>query len=240
MTLHALHQDDECALLELLVTERAAVMAESVRLTNQLHQLLLQADPGYRSWLRKLRSPQGLRAIEQYEPTQDTILQRERSASIRRTAARLRVALDDVTDLQARIECQARQRFAPLTEIVGVNLLTAGVIASILGPGQRFRSEAQLAAYAGVAPLEASSAGLVRHRLNPGGNRQLNCLLYRVACTQVRLTPDAGAYVARRIAEGKTRREAVRALKRFIVRSVWRRWKECLARPSAFPRTAAA
>lgn len=239
-TLHALHEDDECALLELLVAERSAVMAESVRLTNQLHQLLLQADPAYRGALPRLRSPQGVRALEEYQPPQDTVLQRERAACIRRVAARLHAAMDGVADLQARIECQASQRFAPLTEIVGVSLLTAGVLASILGPGQRFTNDAQLAAYAGVAPLEASSAGLVRHRLNRGGNRHLNSVLFRIAVTQIRLSPDAGAYVARRMSEGKTRREAVRALKRFVVRSVWRRWNECLALPSRFPRIAAA
>ena len=109
-----------------------------------------------------------------------------------------------------------------------MQLLTAGALAGILGPGRRFRSEAQLAAYAGAAPLEASSAGVVRHRLNRGGNRRLNAMLYRIALTQAHSWPPARAYLARRQADGKTRREAFRALKRYLVRAIWRLWQECL------------
>jgi hypothetical protein len=83
------------------------------------------------------------------------------------------------------------------------------------------------AAYAGVAPLEASSAGLVRHRLNRGGNRRLNSVLYRIVLTQAHHSPAAKAYIKRRLSEGKTRREAHRALRRFVVRAIWRLWHEC-------------
>src|SRR6185312_4858742 len=106
--------------------------------------------------------------------------------------------------------------------------LTAGSLAGILGCGHRFRSEAQLAAYAGVAPLEASSAGHLRHRLNRGGNRRLNAVVYRIALTQARCHPPAQAYLARRLSEGKTKREALRALKRYIIRAIWRMWLACL------------
>src|ERR1051326_9602596 len=64
--------------------------------------------------------------------------------------------------------------FSPLTRLKGVNALTAGMLAALLGPGQRFHTDADLALYAGVAPLEVSSAGRVRHRVNRGGNRRLN------------------------------------------------------------------
>ncbi len=99
----------------------------------------------------------------------------------------------------------------------------------ILGPGQRFTSEAQLAAYAGVAPLEASSAGIVRHRLNRGGNRRLNAILYRIALTQLRCSAAAQTYIARRQSQGKTKREAIRTLKRYLIRAIWRLWQQCLA-----------
>jgi transposase len=85
-----------------------------------------------------------------------------------------------------------------------------------------------VAAYAGTAPLETSSAGRVRHRLNRGGNRRLNAILYRIVLTQARHSSEARTYLNRRMSEGKTRKEAVRALKRFIIRAVWRLWQECL------------
>ena len=86
----------------------------------------------------------------------------------------------------------------------------------------RFSTDAQLASYAGVAPLDASSGRQQRHRLNRTGNRQLNRALYTIALTQVRIHPPAREYMARRIAEGKTRREAMRALKRHLIRTIYR------------------
>ncbi len=64
----------------------------------------------------------------------------------------------------------------------------------------------------------------VRHRLNRGGNRRLNAVLYRIALTQAHFSPAERAYLDRRVSEGKTRREAMRALKRFLVRAIWRLW----------------
>ena len=78
--------------------------------------------------------------------------------------------------------------------------------------------------------MEASSAGLIRHRLSRGGNRRLNAIFYRIALTQSRHSDQARAYLARRREEGKTAREAMRALKRYLVRAVWRLWQECLNR----------
>ena len=79
------------------------------------------------------------------------------------------------------------------------------------------------------------SAERTRHRLNRGGNRQINPILYRIAVTQARCSPQARAYLERRTGEGKTRREAVRALKRFLARAIWRKWEECQATPAAPP-----
>ena len=91
--------------------------------------------------------------------------------------------------------------------------------------GSRFRSEAQLARHSGVAPLEASSGRTQRHRLDRGGNRQLNAALYRIAITQARYHPAARAYLDRKRAEGKSRRETIRCLKRLLVRVVYQTLK---------------
>jgi len=100
-----------------------------------------------------------------------------------------------------------------MTEVAGTAL------AGRLGPGRRFASDAQLAAFAGVAPLEISSAGRVRHRLNRGGNRRRNAILYRIALTRLRHSAQAQAYLARRVTAGKTKRAPRRAL--------WRQWQQC-------------
>src|SRR5262245_18744172 len=223
-TLPRVGADDETAVLELLVTERDGAVAEATRLRNQLHHLLLQVDPEYQAHLPALRTPTGVAALAQYAAPSPRPLDEERAAAVRRLAQRLRLAMDQAEDLATQIRQRARAHFSLLTGLCGVNLLTAGALAGILGPGRRFRTDAQLAAYAGVAPLEASSAGRVRHRRNRGGHRRLNAILHRMAIAQARSSPAARTYLARRESEGKTRREARRALKRFLARAIWRRW----------------
>ena len=230
-TLPQVATEDETGVLDLLVTERDAAPAEATRLRNQVHQLLLQVDPDYQDHLPSLTSKAGVRAVETYTCASPNVLQQQRAAAIRRLAQRLRLVLEQAAQLEREICTLAEQHYRPLTQLTGVQLLTAGALAGILGPGQRFTSEAQLAAYAGVAPLEASSAGITRHRLNRGGNRRLNALLYRIAVSQARSSPAARAYLARRQAEGKTWREAIRALKRHLIRAIWRLWQDCLGEP---------
>ncbi|MDP9315399.1 MAG: IS110 family transposase [Chloroflexota bacterium] len=228
-TLPQIPADDETAVLDLLTTEREAALAEATRLRNHLHQLLLQTLPNYRDYLPRLTSEAGLCAAETFEGVDQSALQQQRAAAIRRTAQRLRLVLQQAEALGDEIRSLAASHFTPLTKLCGVQLLTAGALAGILGPGQRFTSEAQLAMYAGVAPLEASSAGAIRHRLNRGGNRRLNAILYRIALAQARASDDARAYLARRRTEGKSWREAMRALKRHLIRAIWQLWQQCLA-----------
>lgn len=227
-SLPRVHPEDETAVLDLMTTEREGALAEATRLRNQIHALLVQLDPEYQLRLPALKSRAGLAVLVRYAATSESAMQRERAAAVRRLAERLVLVLSQAKDLGRRIR-QAAEKFAPLTRLCGVNLLTAGALAGILGPGHRFATDAQVAAYAGVAPLEASSAGLVRHRLNRGGNRRLNAILYRIALTQAHHLDQARDYLDRRVAEGKTRRESIRALKRFIIRAIWRLWLECNA-----------
>ncbi len=221
--------DDETAVLDLLTSERAAALGEATRLRNQLHALLMQLDPEYHRQLRSLDAPEGLTALQSYRPPTAGALAEERAAAVRRMAQRLSLALDQAAELAERVKALTiRAGFTPLTEICGVGFIVAGTLAGILGPGCRFGTDAELAAYAGVAPVETSSAGLVRHRLNRGGNRRLNSLLHMIAVTQLRSWAPARIYVSRRTTEGKTRREGMRALKRFLVRAIWHAWQRCL------------
>jgi transposase len=221
--------DDITAELDLLTCQREELKIETTRLANQLHALLLQIDAEYKAHLPSLGSEAGLVALEAYQSSTAGSLAEARAAGVRRLAQRLRLARDQAKELAKQVKAlTATAGFTPLTEINGVGLLIAGTLAGILGPGCRFASDAQLAAYAGVAPLEASSAGAVRHRLNRGGNRRLNALLHMVAITQLRSWPPARDYVKRRMSEGKTHREALRALKRYLARAIWQAWKRCL------------
>jgi len=224
------HADDVSSVLQLLVSERDAAQAESVRLRNQLHVRFFELGVDAPT----IDSAAALRRVLEKLPAAVTAIDQQRLVAIQHLADRCLLALADVAHFTAEIEALAKEHFAPLTRIHGVGLLTAGVIASHLGPNSRFASEAQVAAYAGVAPLEASSAAHVHHRLNRSGCRKLNAVFYFIALSQMRSPTSLGrAYIDKRRADGRTLREALRALKRFIARAVFRAWKECPTPQSA-------
>jgi transposase len=114
------------------------------------------------------------------------------------------------------------QALAPrLLELAGCGPLSAAKLLCEIGPIDRFASDAQLTRHAGVAPLDASSGKHQRHRLDRAGNRQLNCALQRIAITQGRVHAPTRAYLERKQNEGKSRREAIRCLKRQFARTVY-------------------
>jgi len=132
-----------------------------------------------------------------------------------RTLTKTILALDRELD-------QRTQTLAPrLLRLPGCGPVSAAKLLGEIGPIDRFRSDAQLARHAGVAPLDASSGKHQRHRLDRGGNRQLNCALHRIAITQGRIHPPARAYLERKQSEGKSRREAIRCLKRQLARTIY-------------------
>ena len=108
-----------------------------------------------------------------------------------------------------------------LLGLPGVGTLTAAKLIAEIAGIERFRSAAKLARLAGIAPIPASSGNITRYRLDRGGNRQLNAAVHRIAVTQLRCHPPARDYIARRLGEGKTKREALRALKRHLVRTIF-------------------
>ena len=124
--------------------------------------------------------------------------------------------------LEGRIRALVRLSGASLPTIVGVAAITAAKIRGETGDPRRFRSSPAFAAMSGTAPVPASSGQTSRHRLNRGGNRQLNRALHTIALTQSRTDPRAKAYMERRMKEGKSWREALRCLKRHLANVVLR------------------
>ena len=109
-----------------------------------------------------------------------------------------------------------------LLDIYGAGPVVASIVLGHVVDVTRFPSCAHFASYAGVAPIEASSGPKKRHRLNPRGNRQLNHALHIIAIAQIRHDTPGRVYYERKIAEGKTKKEAMRALKRRIADVVYR------------------
>jgi transposase len=204
--------------LKLLVDHRDDLVAERRRCQQRLRWHLHELDPSLgvplgaldrALWLERLG-----RQLARGEQTTQVRIARELLGRCR-ALTRAIVALE--RELQART-----QTIAPrLLELAGCGALSAAKLLCEIGPIARFRSDAQLARHAGVAPLEASSGKQRRHRLDRGGNRQLNCALHRIAITQGRVHPPARAYLERKQNEGKSRREAIRCLKRQLARTIY-------------------
>jgi transposase len=109
-----------------------------------------------------------------------------------------------------------------LLELHGVGPIVAALILAHVGDPARFATPERFASYNGTAPIEASSGPRKRHRLNPRGNRKLNHAMHLIAVTQIAHDTPGRVYYDRKLAEGKTKKEALRALKRRISDAVWR------------------
>ena len=135
---------------------------------------------------------------------------------------RLRELTQTINALEAEIAQLVAQVAPQLLTEPGFGPLTAAKLVGEIADAQRFATPAKLARAAGVAPIPASSGSTQRQRLDQGGNRQINAALHRVIVTRARCHPATQDYIARRRAEGKTTREAIRCLKRYLARHVWR------------------
>jgi transposase len=123
-----------------------------------------------------------------------------------------------LAELKALIEAQCPQLLAEL----GCGTVTAAIIIGHTAGAKRFPTDACFARHAGTAPIPASSDDTKRHRLHRGGDRQLNRAIHIIALSRARTDPATRAYLDRRHSEGKTKREAIRCLKRHLARRIWR------------------
>lgn len=135
--------------------------------------------------------------------------------------ARLLAITDEAKALERELTELVADQQPRLLALPGVGALTAAKLIAEIAGIQRFSSPAKLARLAGIAPIPAQSGNSRRVRLHRGGNRQLNAAVYRVAITQMRMHPPARAYIDRKLAEGKTKREAIRCLKRQLIRVIY-------------------
>jgi transposase len=135
--------------------------------------------------------------------------------------ARIRQLTERINQLEADLDRRVKPLAGHLRQVVGVGALGAAKLIGETGGVGRFGRSAQFAMHAGVAPIPVWSGNRTRHRLNRGGNRQLNAAIHRVAVTQLRAHPPARALMARRIAAGNSKPEALRVLKRHLADTLY-------------------
>jgi transposase len=198
--------------LKLLCDYRAQLLAERIRTANRLHADLVSLRPGYERQIRNLGSRVQLERAERLlagDERVQAILALRRIEQLRRLDGEIKQA---ERDLRERV----RESGTGLPQLPGVGDLIAARIIGEVGDVDRITSKSRFARMNGTAPIPASTGATDRHRLNTGGNRRLNHALHMIALTQARIDPRACAYLERRRGEGRTRRDAVRALKRHL------------------------
>ena len=212
--------DPEAApeVLRLLSERREDLVAERTRALNRLHGLLRDLVPG--GVTGRLSTHRGARILRSIRPKGAPARLRRRLAS--EVLRDVRTLDRKIADLSERIEAEVEASATTLTEIFGIGPILAAKIIGTIGDVARFPTKARFASYSGTAPVEASSGEVVRHRLSLAGNRKLNNALHMVAVCQARSDARGGAYYRKKMAEGKSRKEALRCLKRRISDAVFR------------------
>lgn len=204
--------------LRLLLLERRSAMQARTAAVNQLSALLVTAPDHTRERLGALSGERLARAAARLRPSNEVI-----NGVLRRLGRRVERLSRDAAEAERALAALIADVAPTLLEECGVGPVCAAQLLVSSGEPNRMKSEASFAALAGTSPVDASSGKQRRHRLNRGGDRQLNWALHIVALQRIRHHPETSAYYQRLLAAGKTAREARRCIKRALARHFYRR-----------------
>ena len=216
--LRAVGVEDHIAVLRLLAKRHHDLVARRTQSICRLHAVLCVLVAGGLS--RNLSAARAASELRRVRGADAVGLERRRVAhellgEVRRVDAEL-------SALKARITVAIAASGTRVTDVFGVGPIVAAYLLGYSGDVARFATAGHYARYNGTAPIEASSGARFRHRLNPRGNRQLNHAIYMAALTQVGHDTAGRAYYLRKQVEGKSKKEAMRALKRRVSDAVYR------------------
>jgi transposase len=214
--------------VRLLVDHRERLVAARTRLSNDLRWNL------HDLWPELEIPPRGFIAVHWPQRVAGRLARAEQTTRVRIARDELRRIRDltkTIDELQRELAILVAKVAPRLLAARGCGVLIAAKIVGEVAGVSRFATDSKLARIAGSAPIPASSGHTIRHRLDRGGNRQLNCALHRLAITKGLHDPDSNAYLDRRAADGKTKLEALRCLKRHLARHFWQLLKDAPASP---------
>jgi transposase len=214
--------------LRLLLLERRGAMQARTAALNQLSALVVTAPEHVRERLGALSGERLARAAARLRPREEVV-----NGVLRRLGKRAVRLSKEVVEAERALATIVAELAPELLAQCGVGPVCAAQLLVSSGDRERMRSEASFAALAGTSPVDASSGKQQRHRLNRGGDRQLNWALHVIALQRVRHHPETSAYYERLLAAGKTVREARRCLKRALARHFYR----CLCEMPTLPLT---
>lgn len=207
----------------LRAARRSAIKART-QAANQLQSLRVTAPEELRHRLRNLSTKELVSVAARFRLGDGPCDVPSATRFVLRSVARRYEALSaEIAELEAHLDRLVAQAAPELVSLPGIGTDNAATLLIVAGDNpQRLRSEASFASLCGVSPIEASSGKVVRHRLNRGGNREANRALYMICLSRMRRDLRTQEYVARRTAEGKSKKEVIRCLKRYVAREVYR------------------
>jgi transposase len=216
--LRVLSYDEELEALRMLADRREELTRQRVQTVNRLQRLLAELTPGRAK--KDITTLQAKAILSSVRPRDLAGKTRRRLAA--EQLAELVAVEKKIKALTKELKAMVIARGSTLMDLPGVGPVVAARILADVGDVARFANRNRFASWTGTAPLDASSGEQIRHRLSRAGNRKMNHMLHIAAATQVRLDTPGRAYFRRKLAEGKTRMEAMRCLKRRISDAVYR------------------
>ena len=207
----------------LRAARRSAVKARA-QAANQLKAMLITAPEGLKSELRALSTAKLVTKVSRFRPgTNPSDVEAATKFALRSVARRYQRLSEEISELDEQLDRLVAEAAPELLCVEGVSTDTAASLLIAAGDDpERIKNEAAFAHLCGVAPIPASSGKTVRHRLNRHGDRDANRALYVIALCRMSHDERTRTYVARRTKEGKTKKEVIRCLKRYIAREVYR------------------
>jgi transposase len=233
-TLPVAFLDEQAHEIRVLNDYRDQLVNERVRLASRLRWHLVQIAPELEAQIR----PQGLIGPQIRAKVARGLARLPRSPQVRVARAilkRINEIYREEGELLAEVKALIEAHCPQLLAEHGCGPVTAAIIIGHTAGAKRFPTDACFARHAGTAPIPASSGNTQRHRLHRGGDRQLNRALHIIALSRARTDPATRAYLDRRHSEGKTKREAIRCLKRHLARRIWRLLYATMPIPPAPP-----
>jgi transposase len=216
--------DGEVEMIRALRAARRSVVKARAQAVNQLKAMLVTAPEGLKGELRALSTAKLVTKASRFRPgTNPSEVEAATKFALRSVARRYQRLSEEISELDEQLDRLVAKAAPELLVVEGVSTDTAASLLIAAGDNpERLKNEAAFAHLCGVAPIPASSGKTVRHRLNRHGDRHANRALYVVALCRMSHDERTRTYVARRTKEGKTKKEIIRCLKRYIAREVYR------------------
>jgi len=214
--------DDLVEMIRMLKVVKDSATDNRTAALNQLHAIVVTAPAALRERLQRLKRKELLESCAGLRSGEITTPLAAAKMTLRILARRIQQLDEELKETVTQLDRLTMQLCPELRNTYGVGVdISATLVVAVGDNHERLKSEASFAALCGVNPLPASSGKVVRHRLNRSGNRQANCALHRIVICRLQRHQQTRDYVERRTAEGRTMKEIIRCLKRFVAREVF-------------------